>query len=97
MRRWNFAATKYLIAGAFVAGAFIATSGVVNADGMARKAAPAVQQTATSWSGLYFGVHSGWQWSSLNVENPAFPAGLQLSITTRRSLAGRSAYSISSA
>jgi outer membrane immunogenic protein len=77
MRRWRFlfAGAKYLIAGAFAAGAFVATSAAVNADGMA-KAPQVVQQAPTSWSGLYFGVHSGWQWSTdVNVQNPAFPPG----------------------
>ena len=76
MRRWRFlfAGAKYLLAGALLAGAFIATSGGVNADGMPR-AAPVVQ-APTSWSGLYFGVHSGWQWSEINVQNPAFPPGV---------------------
>jgi opacity protein-like surface antigen len=72
--RFLFAGAKYLLAGAFVAGAFIATSAGVNADGMTR-AAPVVQ-APTSWSGLYFGVHSGWQWSDINVQNPAFPPGV---------------------
>ena len=66
MRRWSsiFAGAKYLIAGAFAAGAFVAMSGAVNADGMAPRAAP-VLQAPTTWSGLYFGVHSGWAWTDV--------------------------------
>jgi outer membrane immunogenic protein len=71
MRRWKFlfAGAKYLLAGTFVAGAFVAMSGGVNADGTARKApAPQlVQQAPATWSGVYFGVHSGWQWSDYNT------------------------------
>ena len=59
MRRWEslFAGAKYLVAGAFVAGAFMATSGGVNADGMAKGKAPPDVQAPTNWSGVYFGVH----------------------------------------
>jgi outer membrane immunogenic protein len=66
MRRWRsiFAGAKYLIAGAFAAGAFVAMSGAVNADGMAPRAAP-VLQAPTTWSGLYFGAHTGWAWTDV--------------------------------
>jgi outer membrane immunogenic protein len=76
MRRWKFlfAGAKYLLAGTFVAGAFVAMSGGVNADGTARKApAPQlVQQAPATWSGVYFGVHSGWAWSDFDATYPAF-------------------------
>jgi opacity protein-like surface antigen len=78
MRRWSFplAGAKYLLAGALAAGAFVATSHTASADGAAARAAPTAQ-APTSWSGLYFGVHSGWQWSTdINVRNPAFPPGI---------------------
>jgi opacity protein-like surface antigen len=76
MRRTTllFAGAKYLLAGAFVAGAFVAMSGGVNADGMApkAKAAPPVQQ-ATTWSGVYFGVNSGWSWADIGSTVTASP------------------------
>ena len=62
--RFLFAGAKYLLAGAFVAGAFIATSAGVNADG-APRAAP-VQQAPTSWSGFYFGAQAGWGWADVD-------------------------------
>ena len=76
MRRWRmrFAGAKYLVAGAFVAGAFVATSSGVNADGMASraKAAPVVQ-APTTWSGVYFGVQSGWAWADIGSTITASP------------------------
>ena len=73
MRRWrsHFAGVKYLLAGTFVAGALVAMSGAVNADGMAPKAAPVV--APTSWSGFYFGLHSGFAWSDFDA---SFPTGI---------------------
>jgi hypothetical protein len=67
MRRWRFlfAGAKYLIAGAFAAGALVALSDGVNADGVPSRAAPVVQ-APTTWSGVYFGVHSGWAWADVN-------------------------------
>jgi outer membrane immunogenic protein len=59
---------------ALVAAAVVASVGIAQADGAAARAAPTVA-APTSWSGLYFGVHSGYQWSSVNVQNPTFPPG----------------------
>ena len=66
MRRWKslFAGAKYLIAGAFIAGAFATTAGGVKADGMAAPRVATVQEAPTTWSGVYFGIHSGWAWSN---------------------------------
>src|SRR6185436_6467235 len=65
---------RLMIAGLAVAVAAAVAPVVANADGQARTAAP-IAQAPTSWSGLYFGVHTGFQWSNVNVENPAFPPG----------------------
>jgi opacity protein-like surface antigen len=32
-----------------------------------------VQQAPTSWSGFYFGAHSGWQWSSMDSSTTTTP------------------------
>jgi outer membrane immunogenic protein len=66
-RRKSFSfGAKYLIAGAFAAGAFAATAIDVRADGKAGRAPPVAQ--ATNWSGFYFGVHSGWGWADINSQ-----------------------------
>jgi outer membrane immunogenic protein len=65
MRKLNL-----LAAGTAVAAiAAFAGAGVAQADGYAgggRVVGP------YNWSGLYFGVHSGWQWSSIDVGFPFF-------------------------
>jgi opacity protein-like surface antigen len=57
---------------ALAATAVVAGVGIAQADGAAARAAPTAA-APTSWSGLYFGVNSGWQWSNIDVANPAFP------------------------
>jgi outer membrane immunogenic protein len=59
---------------ALAASAVVVSVGIAQADGAAARAAPTAA-APTSWSGLYFGVHSGYQWSSVNVQNPTFPPG----------------------
>jgi opacity protein-like surface antigen len=54
---------------AFAVTAVVASVGIAQADGAAARAAPTVA-APTSWSGLYFGVNSGWQWSSTDVGFP---------------------------
>src|SRR6185436_7682953 len=58
---------------AVVAFAAFAGVGLAQADGMPGKRV--AYEKPWDWGGLYFGVHSGYQWSSVNVENPAFPPG----------------------
>jgi opacity protein-like surface antigen len=63
-----------LAAGTAVAAiAAVAGAGLAQADGMPGKRV--AYEKPWDWGGLYFGVHSGYQWSSVNVENPAFPPG----------------------
>ena len=63
-----------LAAGTAVAAiAAFAGTGLALADGGPGKRV--VYEKPWDWGGLYFGVHSGYQWSSVNVENPAFPPG----------------------
>jgi opacity protein-like surface antigen len=51
-----------------------------SADGRApRAAAPVVQQAPTSWSGFYFGAHSGWQWSEFNAGFTSVNTGFDVS------------------
>ena len=54
---------------ALAATAVVASVGIAQADGAPARAAPTAA-APTSWSGLYFGVNSGYQWSSVNVQNP---------------------------
>jgi opacity protein-like surface antigen len=60
---------------AVVAFAAFAGVGLAQADGMPGKGKRVAYEKPWDWGGLYFGVHSGYQWSSVNVENPAFPPG----------------------
>jgi opacity protein-like surface antigen len=58
---------------AIAATAVAASAGLALADGVAAKpvyAAPA------DWSGVYFGVDSGYQWSSIDVKNPVTGFGI---------------------
>jgi opacity protein-like surface antigen len=71
--RFLFAAAKYLCATALVAGVFMAAASDGRADGMAQRAAP-VMQAPTTWSGLYFGVNSGWAWSESDITFVGPPA-----------------------
>jgi outer membrane immunogenic protein len=79
MRRFRFlfATAKYLGVAALTAVAFLACPSDSRADGMAQRAAPVAQ--AASWSGLYFGVHSGWQWSDVDVNFPSFGTAFSVS------------------
>jgi len=57
-------ASSLVVASAAVAMAAIAGAGVAQADGYQGRAAPVA--APWNWSGLYFGVHSGWAWSETN-------------------------------
>jgi outer membrane immunogenic protein len=63
-----------LAAGSVIAAtAALGGASVALADGYS---APRVAyERPTDWSGVYFGVNSGYQWSSIQVENPAAPPG----------------------
>jgi opacity protein-like surface antigen len=54
-----------------VAFAAFAGVGLAQADGMPGKRV--AYEKPWDWGGLYFGVHSGYQWSSLNVQDPTPP------------------------
>src|SRR2546430_711274 len=62
MRKLN----RLAAASAVVAGTAFASIGIAQADG-----GPAprrvVYEQPSNWSGFYFGVHSGWQWSQLDA------------------------------
>jgi opacity protein-like surface antigen len=62
-----------LAAGSVIAATAAITGGpVALADGYTPSRV--VYQRPVDWSGVYFGVNSGYSWSSTHVENPAFPA-----------------------
>ena len=64
-----------LAAGTAVAAiAAVAGAGLAQADGMPGKRV--AYEKPWDWGGLYFGVHSGYQWSSVNVENPVISSGI---------------------
>jgi outer membrane immunogenic protein len=59
--------------------ALVGASASALADGRAARAAPVVQQAPTSWSGFYFGAHSGFQWSDFDTGYPAFGTAFNVS------------------
>jgi opacity protein-like surface antigen len=52
---------------AFVAAAALLGAGTASADGMPSRGKAVVYEAPSNWSGFYFGVHSGWQWSNLDA------------------------------
>lgn len=67
MRRWErgFGRGTYLLGATAVA--LLATVGIANADGMAKaRGAPPPAYSPMSWSGVYFGVHSGYAWADID-------------------------------
>src|SRR5262245_34252810 len=65
-----------LAAGSVIAAAAaVGSANLALADGYAAK--PAAAARPRDWSGVYFGVGSGYQWSSIDVSSPVF-AGLGL-------------------
>ncbi len=68
-----------LAAGSVIAAAAaLASTGVALADGYVAKGKSVVYERPTDWSGVYFGVGSGYQWSSIDA---AFPvAGTAYSV-----------------
>jgi opacity protein-like surface antigen len=63
--------TSAVVASAAVAAASFAGAGVAQADGSDR-GGRVVQERPANWSGLYFGLHSGWVWSETDA---FFPGG----------------------
>src|SRR5215831_9184816 len=57
--------------------AAIGGANVALADGYTP--AKVAYQQPMDWSGVYFGVGSGYQWSSIDVHGPAFPVGFGIS------------------
>jgi outer membrane immunogenic protein len=62
-------ASSLVVASAAVAMAAIAGAGVAQADGYQGRGAPVA--APWNWSGLYFGVHSGWAWSETSAVYPS--------------------------
>src|SRR5262245_55037934 len=56
--------SKLAVGSVIAAGATLCGAGLALADGYAAPRAAYVPPT--DWSGLYFGVHSGYQWSSID-------------------------------
>lgn len=46
--------------------AALGCANIAHADGMAPKGRPVAAEMPTNWSGVYFGVQSGYQWSSID-------------------------------
>ena len=70
---------------AIAASAVIGTAGGALADGVAAKpvyAAPA------DWSGIYFGIDSGYQWSSIDVAHVPAGGGIGISSNHDETLVG---------
>jgi len=66
--------SKLAAGSVIVATAALGSAGVASADGYERKG-KVVYERPSDWSGVYFGLSSGYQWSSIGVSNPAFPPG----------------------
>src|SRR5213592_15662 len=71
-----------LAAGSVIAtAAALGSAGVALADGYAPKG-KVVYERPSDWSGVYFGVGSGYQWSSIDVDHvpsAVFPTGIGIS------------------
>ena len=61
--------SSVLAGSAAVAVAAFGGAGLANADGYERQARVAYE-SPTNWSGFYFGVHSGWEWSKSDAFFP---------------------------
>ena len=64
---------KLAAGSAIVAAVALGSTGLALADGYTK--GKMALERPTDWSGVYFGVSSGYQWSSIDVQNPAFPPG----------------------
>ena len=78
--------SKLAAGSVIVATAAIGSAGVALADGYEPKGR-VVYERPSDWSGVYFGVSSGYQWSSIETRNPLTELVRRLT-TTRPSLAG---------
>jgi opacity protein-like surface antigen len=67
--------SKFAAGSAAVAVAAIASVGIAQADGMPSRGRAVVYEKPSDWSGFYFGVHSGWQWSSMDGSVGTTPLG----------------------
>src|SRR5689334_4876077 len=65
--------SKLAVGSVIAASAAVGGASVALADGYEPKGR-VVYERPSDWSGVYFGVSSGYQWSKLSVENPDFPA-----------------------
>jgi outer membrane immunogenic protein len=52
---------------AFVAAAALLGASTASADGMPSRGKAVVYEAPSNWSGFYFGVQSGWTWSSIDA------------------------------
>jgi outer membrane immunogenic protein len=59
--------SKIAAGSAFVAAAAFAGAGSASADGMPSRGPAVVYEAPSNWSGFYFGVQSGWTWSSIDT------------------------------
>ena len=66
--------SKFAAGSAAVAVAAFASIGVAQADGMPSRGRAVVYEKPSNWSGFYFGVHSGWQWSDIDINFVGPPA-----------------------
>jgi outer membrane immunogenic protein len=65
-----------MLATSAAAVAILASASVAQADGM--PGGPAYYERPALWTGAYVGVQSGYQWSDINVLNPASPPGFKV-------------------
>src|SRR5689334_22868766 len=77
--------SKIAVGSVIAASAALGGASTVLADGYAPKGR-VVYERPSDWSGVYFGVSSGYQWSSIDVTNPDTAFGI--SSDHRDALAG---------
>jgi len=65
--------SKLAVGSVMAASAALGGTSMVLADGYEPKGR-VIYERPSDWSGVYFGVGSGYQWSSIDVVNPDFPA-----------------------
>ncbi len=56
--------TKFVAGCAIAASMALGSAGMAQADGMAPGKAKAAAEAPLNWSGVYFGINSGWAWST---------------------------------
>ena len=79
--------SKLAAGSVIVAAAAIGSAGVALADGYAPKG-KVVYERPSDWSGVYFGVSSGYQWSGVSVAHDPAAGGIGITSNHDETLVG---------